>query len=82
MGSASHAEMPPQRKTPVLGAKPRVCTKCQNQLMADAIFCRKCGSEQKEGAVETKPCKKCGSQLMPDAMFCRKCGTPTQEGGH
>ena len=60
--------------------QPRQCSKCKNKLMPDAVFCRKCGSEQKEGAVQTQPCIKCASQLLPDALFCRKCGAPTELG--
>jgi len=47
------------------------CTKCRNEYMNDANFCRKCGHPR--GKVQVCVC---GNRLLFDAAFCRKCGAP------
>ena len=45
-----------------------LCTKCNSDNPADALFCMKCGSR-----VENR-CSSCSTVNPVDANFCRKCG--------
>eukprot|EP00927_Polykrikos_kofoidii_P077068 TRINITY_DN74059_c0_g1_i1.p1 TRINITY_DN74059_c0_g1~~TRINITY_DN74059_c0_g1_i1.p1 ORF type:complete len:965 (-),score=190.94 TRINITY_DN74059_c0_g1_i1:67-2961(-) len=56
----------------------KVCEKCSNVFMADAVFCRKCGHARPTPKDEKQVCA-CGNIFMADAVFCRKCGSPRAE---
>src|ERR1700730_15085871 len=45
-----------------------VCSKCNYDTPADALFCMKCGTK-----VENR-CSSCNAVNPADARFCRKCG--------
>jgi len=45
-----------------------LCTKCNSDNPADALFCMKCGTR-----VENR-CSSCSTVNPVDANFCRKCG--------
>src|SRR5713101_6868542 len=45
-----------------------LCTKCNYDNPADALFCMKCGAK-----VENR-CSSCSTVNPVDANFCRKCG--------
>src|SRR5260370_6651003 len=45
-----------------------LCTKCNSDNPADALFCMKCGTR-----VENR-CSSCSTVNPADANFCRKCG--------
>lgn len=51
------------------------CTKCGEEMLEGASFCRFCGSKA-ERISSTNYCPDCGFQLVPGAKFCQKCGRP------
>lgn len=48
----------------------KFCTKCNEKLVAGAVFCSMCGTKVEE----EKKCKECGTKLAKGAMFCHVCG--------
>ena len=46
-----------------------LCTNCNYENPADALFCMKCGSK-----IENR-CPSCNTSNSGDANFCRKCGS-------
>ena len=49
--------------------------------MLDALFCRQCGADVHEGAINAQFCSGCGNQMLPDALFCRHCGQAKKKDG-
>ena len=57
------------------------CSKCGNQLNADAKFCSKCGSpvepvDNTEANSATITCYECGQTIPADVESCPNCGAP------
>lgn len=47
------------------------CTKCHNEIAADARFCHHCGAQ----VVVQQRCPDCGQELPVEAKFCFSCGS-------
>ncbi|MCZ6663734.1 MAG: zinc-ribbon domain-containing protein, partial [Gammaproteobacteria bacterium] len=52
-----------------------ICTACQHDNDADAMFCEECGVKL------AIACAHCSVELKPTAKFCPKCGTRTDAAG-
>lgn len=50
------------------------CSKCGNELVANAAFCNNCGN--KVEIVQKRYCGGCGAELQSGIAFCGKCGKP------
>lgn len=55
--------------------KTRICTSCQAETDADAIFCSECGAIQaiKPGNINKLSCPNCHKTAAPTDKFCRFC---------
>ena len=72
VGDTQQLERPEQPKQPK--SSTAGCTKCGNQLPANAKFCLECG--QQVIAENEKICLACGAKT-PKGKFCLECGAPT-----
>ncbi len=54
------------------------CESCSHELNAHAVFCTKCGEQQKGSekriAMDGQACVSCSAALKPGMSFCTKCG--------
>lgn len=55
----------------------RICPNCQGEVLANAVYCTKCGAKMKEDTAvdQKKICTNCGYENTIGHTFCVKCGT-------
>ena len=54
-----------------------ICSKCNNEIIGNPKFCRKCGASKEyfiEEVEEGNFCPECGNKCLPDDLFCPECG--------
>ena len=60
-----------QSKLPKTVQNKKKCSKCENWLAKDALFCHKCGQAKNS---RERFCAYCGKDIVTDAVFCDTCG--------